>query len=685
MKLCPQCETGYADSHITCPTHGVMLGEIRDLRPGMLIRNTYRVVRKLGQGGMGAVYLCEHTLMEERQALKFLSPELSRDEAFASRFRREVRTLRQMRHKNVVDAGNLEPAEDGTLFFSMEYVDGPDLRDFLDQSPKPFDVKLALDIVRGVAEGLGAAHAQGMVHRDIKPENILMARSGEGWVPKIADFGIVATKETSSMHTRTGGTLLTMAYAAPEQWRGMKAADLDGRTDLYALGGVLYEMLAGRTAFEADNYEGWAERHKNEAPLPPGQLRPELANWRGLDALVLQLLAKDREKRPKDVAEVLGLLDAVTYLAPKPRQVTEAEPWPPITLRASASGDVHSGKKSRGRVPVWVGAACLLVLLAATFSIFKIYGPRPAAPQDASAERSPAALQPPQVRPETHAETLPAKRKPADTPVPVTPGSSKPVVVPTSPKPGSPEVNNPADAKPTVGTLRVLCDLACNWTLDGQAKGSISAWGSGDVTVEVGQHVVAAATIDGNDRVVKPVDINSGGQTIVSVDLKSIREARLAAEKLAQEAAAREQQEKDRIAKAQSARAEEARLVWTDPSTGLVWARRDNGNNVNWQQATDYCRNLRLDGHGGWRLATIDELQGINDEGIHFPGRWGDGSPVTWHVKGGLQLSGWEWSSSQGKPAKEAWGFGFDGGGRSSGRLAVGGLARALCVRGPGD
>src|ERR1035441_9967201 len=131
MKTCPQCSTGYPDSHTTCPTHGVPLNEIRDLKPGMVIHQSYRIVRKLGQGGMGAVYLAQHTLMDEPQALKFLSSELSHDQAFTARFLREVRTLRQIRHKNVVDAGDLESAEDGSLFFSMEFVDGPDLRAFL--------------------------------------------------------------------------------------------------------------------------------------------------------------------------------------------------------------------------------------------------------------------------------------------------------------------------------------------------------------------------------------------------------------------------------------------------------------------------------------------------------------------------------------------------------------------------
>jgi WD40 repeat protein len=315
MKVCPQCTTGFPDSHTTCPTHGGYLSEIVDLRPGMMIRNSYRILRKLGEGGMGSVYLAEQTLMEEPRALKFLSRQWSRDEGFTARFRREVRTLRQVRHKNVVDSGDLERAEDDTLFFAMEFVEGPDLRDFLFSAPRPFDVKLALEIVRGIAEGLGAAHAKGMVHRDIKPENILMACEGDSWVPKIADFGIVATKESSTTRTRTGsGSLLTWAYAAPEQWRGMRSTELDGRTDLYALGGVLFEMLTGQTVFDADSYEGWAEQHKNSAPRAPSSVRPELSNWKGLDELVLRLLAKDRELRHSDTAELLSLLDTVGYL-----------------------------------------------------------------------------------------------------------------------------------------------------------------------------------------------------------------------------------------------------------------------------------------------------------------------------------------------------------------------------------
>jgi WD40 repeat protein/tRNA A-37 threonylcarbamoyl transferase component Bud32 len=333
MKICPQCECGYPDSQTTCPVHGGVLSEIRDLRPGMLIRGTYRIVEKLGKGGMGTVYLARQTLLNEPRALKFLAPDLSEDEEFTRRFLREVRTLRKVRNRHVVDCGDPERAEDGSLFFSMEYVDGPNLGSFLKNAPRPFDVPLALEITRGIAEGLGAAHAKGMVHRDIKPENILLAHEGDHWIAKIADFGIVATKD-SRHHTRTGNMLLTMAYASPEQWTGTRAADLDGRTDLYALGCLLFDMLTGRPVFDAENYHEWAQSHLNTPPHPPSSLRPELARWKGLDALVLRLLAKDRNHRPQDVPELLELIDTIVY---DPSAAIQDEPAQPSSLQAESA------------------------------------------------------------------------------------------------------------------------------------------------------------------------------------------------------------------------------------------------------------------------------------------------------------------------------------------------------------
>jgi serine/threonine protein kinase len=679
MKLCPQCETGYADSHITCPTHGVMLGEIRELRPGMLIRNTYRVVRKLGQGGMGAVYLCEHTLMEERQALKFLSPELSRDQAFASRFRREVRTLRQVRHKNVVDAGNLEPAEDGTLFFSMEFVDGPDLRDFLNGTPKPLDVALAMAIARGIAEGLGAAHAQGLVHRDIKPENILMAWNGDGWTPKIADFGIVAIKEDSRAYTKTGGTLLTMAYAAPEQWRGVRAADLDGRTDLYALGGVLYEMLTGRTVFEAESYEGWAEQHKNVPPMPPSNLRPELADWNGLDVLVLRLLAKDREQRPRDVAEVLGLLSAVAYLPPATRRATEPEPSRATVWEKPGSSAQNAGKESRTRLPVWVWAASVAVLLAVTFIPVRFLGPQTARQEAASAETRPE-----QPKAEINSGPQPVTLKPAETPTPQKPKVDNGQMVWTDPSTGLMWAGKDNGSEVDSLMASIYCQ---NLRLDGHSGWRLPTIDELRGIYDAGTHGHVKGKLQLSNWWEWSSDPENSSGDAWMFDFRNGKreqlayiDARRALCVLGSGTEAVEPRPRPSTISTQG----ESGAVWTDPATGLMWAKKDNGSDVDWQEATDYCRNLQLAGHSGWRLATVDELQGIYDASISFPGRCCvDHRPVNWHVKGNLQLSGFDWSSTSGNASGEALIFGLLNGKRDSPRLGFTGSLRALCVRRP--
>lgn len=310
MKSCPVCDTDYPDQHKTCPTDGAMLIEVHELGVGSLVRGKYRVVRKLGQGGMGVVYLAEHLLLGGQVALKFLATELSKNPQFIKRFRNEARAAFQLRHPNIVEVLDLDQAEDGSLFIAMEYVDGPSLRTVAGGFREGMPVPLALSIARGVASGLAAAHARGTVHRDIKPENILlMGAAGVDVQAKVLDFGIAAMLDGPAPTSLTRGLMLTPEYASPEQWRGMPAADMDGRTDLYALGGVLYEMLTGQTPFHAHTMEGWMFAHLQENPLPPSQLRSEIVEWPGLDAQVLRLLARDRAARQKDAAELIGLLE----------------------------------------------------------------------------------------------------------------------------------------------------------------------------------------------------------------------------------------------------------------------------------------------------------------------------------------------------------------------------------------
>ena len=170
-----------------------------------------------------------------------------------------------------------------------------------------------LAIARGVAEALGALHALGIVHRDVKPSNIILTRDVRGWeLPKLLDFGIVALRESSSV--TTSRPVITPAYASPEQWRGMKRNELDGRADFYSLGMTLYEMLTGRLPFHAHNIEGWMTAHLFEPPVPPSRFNAALLNWPGVDELLLELIAKDGDARPKDAQSLvlaISLLEAL--------------------------------------------------------------------------------------------------------------------------------------------------------------------------------------------------------------------------------------------------------------------------------------------------------------------------------------------------------------------------------------
>jgi Protein of unknown function (DUF1566) len=244
-------------------------------------------------------------------------------------------------------------------------------------------------------------------------------------------------------------------------------------------------------------------------------------------------------------------------------------------------------------------------------------------------------------------------------------------------------------AKPSA-TLLVMCDLTCNWKLDGKAFGRIAAGDSVTAPLSLGKHLVDATTLDGLDEVKKEIEIKTTGQMNVNFALQSVQAARLKTDQEARDKAVREQQERDtaeRVAKDKAAREQQERewvahelsaLTWIDPATGLRWTKTDNGSNVTWQQAMDYCRNLQLAGHSDWRLATIEELQGIYEPNANVGG-WQ-------HVKGNLQLSGWfQWSSSQGDASGEAWDFGFYGLGRYSRLLDDNSGGRALCVRRSGE
>jgi TonB family protein len=367
MKTCPVCDTPFPDQHNTCPTDGAVLLQSPELIPGHIVRGKYRIVRKLGQGGMGTVYLAEHLLLGGQVALKFLAAELNRNPQFVKRFRNEARVAYQLRHPNIVEVTDLDQEEDGSLFIAMEFVAGPNLRAVLRETKGPLPVVRALQIAGGVAAGLAAAHERGAVHRDIKPENILLGLLPSGRVqPKVLDFGIVAMTESITDLSRTHGLLLTPEYAAPEQWRGTPANELDGRTDLYAVGCVIYEMLTGRTPFRAVNPEGWMFQHLQGVPEPLGKLRPDLEKEHpGLDAVVMRLLAREREQR---FPSATAFLESLTPPVPAPAPAVTPPPTPqreipsPRTIVEPKPAKPHTSAGSLFlQWTVWAVAIVLLV------------------------------------------------------------------------------------------------------------------------------------------------------------------------------------------------------------------------------------------------------------------------------------------------------------------------------------
>ena len=324
VRYCPICLVSYSTDTTTCRHDGAILVESREWKPGLIVRSKYRIIEKIGRGGMGTVYKAEHLALQEMRALKVLDPFLGDDPRFIRRFHVEAKTARRVRHPGIVHVEDLDQAEDGSLFIAMEYVPGPSLKALIASQGGPLPTRRALALARQVADALNAAHALGIVHRDVKPDNILIATDEAGRdLVKIVDLGIAALREHSQ--TMSTSLLMTPAYAAPEQWRGMKAADLDGRADLYALGATLFEMLTGQKPFRAETPEQWMHAHLQQPAADPSTLNPKLAALPALNQLVLALLAKNRDDRPSTAAEVIASIDAIAAtLAPEWRP-----PWPP--------------------------------------------------------------------------------------------------------------------------------------------------------------------------------------------------------------------------------------------------------------------------------------------------------------------------------------------------------------------
>ncbi len=302
MRYCPACTTEFDDAVEVCPTHQTKLQMLDEWGPGAIVKGSYRIVGKIGRGGMGIVYRAQHTSLHDARALKVMRSDLAADPQFSQRFLQEAHTAIQLLHPHSVRIFDLGQSDDGKLFIAMEYIEGVSVRELLGRGYL-FPPTRAVEIARQVADALAAAHALGIVHRDLKPDNIMITRNAQGRDhAKVMDFGIAAVRETSlaGRLTQPGTMVGTGAYSSPEQLSGSRA--LDGRADLYSLGITLYEMLSGHPPFEAATLKELSQMVLSE-PLPP--LPAELRIPAPLEDLLRRLTAKDPDHRIPNALEVI--------------------------------------------------------------------------------------------------------------------------------------------------------------------------------------------------------------------------------------------------------------------------------------------------------------------------------------------------------------------------------------------
>jgi serine/threonine-protein kinase len=256
---------------------------------GIQTLGRYRILRRLGRGGMGVVFLGHDPLLDRNVALKLLPPWLSADELARRRLTDEARAASALDHPHIATVHEIGRTEDGRPFLVMAYYEGETLRERIDRAP--LSIADAVSTAVGIADALAAAHARGIVHRDLKPANLILTGSGV----KIVDFGVA--KIAGSALTQAGQTPGTVAYMSPEQTRGEA---VDYRTDLWSLGVVLYEMLTGRRPFRVENDQALIHAIRHDEPPPLRDLRPDTPPW--LADLVSQCLAKEPAARIADAA-----------------------------------------------------------------------------------------------------------------------------------------------------------------------------------------------------------------------------------------------------------------------------------------------------------------------------------------------------------------------------------------------
>jgi serine/threonine-protein kinase len=391
LKVCPQCGTEYPANARFCEIDGTALrgAAVGSDLVGTIVADRYHVLKKLGEGGMGQVYLVEHVKMGRKSALKVMHPGMVKDIDSISRFNREAANASRIAHPNVASIYDFGETPDGIIYLAMEFVDGPPLKSVIEQAGA-LSPKRAADIVRQTADALAVAHDMGIVHRDLKPDNIMLARTRDGDdLVKVVDFGIAkAAGNEAQKVTKTGLVVGTPEYMSPEQLSGDK---LDGRSDIYSLGLVAFNMLTGKLPFPSDSAQESMIMRLTDQPKPLHEMRPEIAWPADVQAVMDKALERDASIRYQNATDfgrdLVRAIDRMPETQAAERG-TELMSIPPTRVGPSSPQDVPgatavgaqiSGSavtqaaapiKKKSKVPLYAGAAVFVVAAAVSISMF---------------------------------------------------------------------------------------------------------------------------------------------------------------------------------------------------------------------------------------------------------------------------------------------------------------------------
>ena len=449
MKVCPACGTEYGDDAAFCsrdrsPLRPATPGPGHSLL-GQVVGDRYQVDSRLGEGGMGEVYLATHVLMGRQCALKVMSPSLSKDPDAVTRFNREATNASKISHPNVCAVYDFGLTSDGLVYLAMEYVEGRTLTAVAEEGG-PMPVASATDLVAQCAAGLEAAHELGIVHRDLKPDNIMViSRAGKDTV-KLVDFGIAKAMEPDPAQrvTKTGFVVGTPDYMSPEQLSGDV---LDGRSDQYALALVLYRLLTGRLPFEGSSIQETLVKRLTDPPRSLLISRPDGKFPDGLQAVMDRALARyPAERYPTMTAFVQALRGVVPTAGVATRRLNAA----PVR----SGGEIPATRRMAGAAPARrskaaVAAAGIVVVALGTWSVLHFSSSAPTAVPVAAAVSTPS----PPARDTGKVAVAPASA-PVPPPAPPTTKEVRPIT--TAAKPVAQDTAAAAEADTTAPNLNAL-------------------------------------------------------------------------------------------------------------------------------------------------------------------------------------------------------------------------------------